>query len=63
MRLSVFEGDGAVLRIADYTLINPGARVTSAERIAIGEGCMLAVAYPDQRRGLARRAAPDFRAG
>jgi acetyltransferase-like isoleucine patch superfamily enzyme len=42
VRLSVFEGMGRI-EVADYTLINPGARVTSAERITIGEGCMLAM--------------------
>ena len=38
VRLSVFEEMGRI-EVADYTLINPGARVTSAERIS-GEGCM-----------------------
>ena len=42
VRLSVFEEMGRI-EVADYTLINPGARVTSAERISIGEGCMLAM--------------------
>jgi acetyltransferase-like isoleucine patch superfamily enzyme len=38
----VFEAMGRI-EIGNYTLINPGARVTSAERITIGEGCMLAM--------------------
>ena len=42
VRLSVFEGMGRI-EVADYSLINPGARITSAERITIGEGCMLAM--------------------
>ena len=42
VRLSVFEEMGRI-EVADYTLINPGARVTSAEHITIGEGCMLAM--------------------
>ena len=42
VRLSVFEGMGRI-EVADYTLINPGARITSAESISIGVGCMLAM--------------------
>ena len=42
VRLSVFEGMGRI-EVADYALINPGARITSAEGITIGEGCMLAM--------------------
>ena len=42
VRLSVFEAMGRI-EIGNYTLINPGARVTSAEHITIGEGCMLAM--------------------
>ena len=42
VRLSVFEEIGRI-EVADYTLINPGARVTSAEHITIGESCMLAM--------------------
>ncbi len=41
-RLSVFEGLGEI-RVGHYCIINPGVRVSSADRITIGESCMLAM--------------------
>ena len=42
VRLSVFEGMGSI-SVGDFSLINPGVRVTSAEGIIIGRSCMLAM--------------------
>ena len=42
IRLAVFEGMGRVT-IGDHVLINPGARIVSAEAIEIGSNCMLAM--------------------
>lgn len=42
VRLSVFGGEGAIT-IGDYCILNPGSRITSAERIEVGKGCMLAM--------------------
>ena len=42
VRLSVFEGMGSI-SVGDFSLINPGVRVTSAEGITIGRSCMLAM--------------------
>jgi len=42
VRLSVFEGMGSI-SVGDFSLINPGVRVTSAEAITIGRSCMLAM--------------------
>jgi acetyltransferase-like isoleucine patch superfamily enzyme len=42
VRLSVFEEMGSV-SIGDFSLVNPGVRVTSAEAITIGRSCMLAM--------------------
>ncbi len=42
VRLSVFEGLGSI-HVGDYTIINPGSRVTSASSISIGKSCMLAM--------------------
>ena len=42
VRLSVFDGMGSV-RVDDFCLINPGVRITSADRIIIGRSCMLAM--------------------
>ncbi|MFT4798353.1 MAG: acetyltransferase-like isoleucine patch superfamily enzyme [Candidatus Azotimanducaceae bacterium] len=41
VRLAVFEGLGKI-NIGSYSIINPGVRITSADEINIGEGCMLA---------------------
>lgn len=42
VRLAVFEGMGEV-HIGDYSLVNPGVRITSASSIRIGRSCMLAM--------------------
>jgi acetyltransferase-like isoleucine patch superfamily enzyme len=42
VRLSVFEGLGEI-QVGHYCIINPGSRVSSADRIVIGESCMLAM--------------------
>lgn len=42
VRLSVFEGLGRI-EVGNYSIINPGVRVTSASHITIGEACMLAM--------------------
>ena len=42
IRLAVFEDMGRV-RVGDHVLINPGARIVSAEAIEIGDNCMLAM--------------------
>jgi acetyltransferase-like isoleucine patch superfamily enzyme len=42
VRLSVFEGLGEI-RVGHYCIINPGSRVSSADRITIGDSCMLAM--------------------
>lgn len=42
VRLSVFEGLGRI-EIGDYSIVNPGVRVTSASEIKIGHSCMLAM--------------------
>lgn len=42
VRLAVFEGLGEII-VGSYSIINPGVRITSASRIEIGKGCMLAM--------------------
>ena len=42
VRIASFGGTGDI-RIGSFSIINPGVRVTSASRIEIGEGCMLAM--------------------
>ena len=42
VRLAVFEGLGSI-DIGDYSIINPGVRITSAASIKIGHSCMLAM--------------------
>ena len=42
IRLAVFEGLGRV-QVGDHVLINPGARIVSADSIEIGNNCMLAM--------------------
>ncbi|MDA0978169.1 MAG: acyltransferase [Proteobacteria bacterium] len=42
VRLAVFEAPGHI-RVGDYSIINPGVRITSASGISIGSGCMLAM--------------------
>ncbi len=41
VRLAVYEGMGSI-HIGSYCIVNPGVRISSAERIEIGESCMLA---------------------
>jgi len=42
VRLSVFESMGEIT-IGDFTLLNPGVRITSARAIKVGKKCMLAM--------------------
>lgn len=42
VRLAVFEGLGEI-RVGDYCIINPGARISSASSVHIGHSCMLAM--------------------
>ncbi|MEX0942475.1 MAG: acyltransferase [Pseudomonadales bacterium] len=42
VRLSVFEGLGHI-NIGDYSIINPGVRISSAATVEIGHSCLLAM--------------------
>ena len=42
VRLAVFEGMGEIT-IGNYSIVNPGVRISSASSINIGESCMLAM--------------------
>lgn len=42
VRLSVFESMGRI-HIGDYSIVNPGVRITSASDITLGKSCMLAM--------------------
>lgn len=42
VRIAVFGGTGKI-HIGSYSIINPGVRITSANRIDVGEACMLAI--------------------
>lgn len=42
VRISVFDHLGKI-HIGSYSIVNPGVRITSANRISIGQGCLLAM--------------------
>lgn len=42
VRLAVFEGLGSI-SIGDYSIVNPGVRISSADAITTGHSCMLAM--------------------
>ncbi len=42
VRLAVYEGLGQI-SIGNYCIVNPGVRVSSADKITIGDSCMLAM--------------------
>lgn len=42
VRLASFQGTGQI-HVGDYSIINPGVRVTSASAITMGHSCMLAM--------------------